>query len=274
MPGYCILKIDLDGLADKVLEYLLAWPVIRDRYFLILLPYLVIFLSMYSNLAHMIYCPQCNKPIDDDSNYCYFCKTPIITETSKVFVYNLLFSLMQLEETRRQDLDSKAATYIGLLSVGVSVLTAFGGIIILRGGTILEIKNLKLASLSFIQNAVYLNYIFIVVLFILAVICAFLAYSTGSKKTKSNDSANLSFDEKKKCYQGLGYDYVACLSNEPLYLTYDKLIRLLREAISINYNLNNDKSNKIKDAFWITIFAISLLLVQAIAIGLIGMNML
>lgn len=224
------------------------------------------FLSMYTKSDHMINCPNpnCNMPIEDDSDFCYFCKTHIIPETSTGFIYNLLFELMQLEETRRQDLDSKAATYIGLLGVSLTVLTASGGIIVLQGEAVHEINNFNLATSSYVtQYVIYISYILIVILFILAVLFAFLAYSTGSN-----------INEEEKCYQGIGYDYAADLANKPLYITRDKLIRHLTRVTSINYYLNNAKSKKIKKAFWLTIFAIFLLLVQSILIGLIGMKVL
>jgi len=226
----------------------------------------------------MIYCPNpnCRKAIDDDSNFCHFCRTQIIPESSKPFIYDSLLELMKFEDTRRSDLDTKAATYVGLLSVSLTILTAFGGSIILQKGEIREISNFFLnTSLSSVQYFVFISYIIIVILFMLAVLLAVLAYSTGSKRTKSKDKGKNNTEEPRKdCYQNMHYDYVADFYDKPLYFSRDNLMPMLRTVIAINSKLNDEKSDKIKKVVWLTVSAILLLLLQTISLGLIGIKVL
>ena len=177
-------------------------------------------------------------------------------------------------------MDSKAAIYIGLLSVSLTVLTAFGGSIVLQKGEFHEIGNFSLEKSSYLVNYfIFFSYIFIVILLILAVFFALLAYSTGSGSARSvwayirgSKGAKSSCDERDDCYKNLPYNDVAKLSNYPLFSARDTLIETLKDCIAINFTLNDDKSAKIKMAFWLTVIAIFLLLLYTLSIGLIGIK--
>ena len=101
-------------------------------------------------------------------------------ETSVEFAYDQLYDLVKLEEERRAYLDTKAGTYIGLLGVSVSILTAFGGILIIQNGQILKIKDMDAISSHDLLILIYFFYFIIIFLFIIAVFFAFRAYNTGS----------------------------------------------------------------------------------------------
>lgn len=88
------------------------------------------------------------------------------------FIYNQLFELMKLENSRRENLDSKAQTYIGLLSIAITLLVALGAVTIEYAK-----KELVFSDTVGIMLLFYLCTEFA---FIAGTIFAFKAYHTGS----------------------------------------------------------------------------------------------
>lgn len=327
-------------------------------------------------------CPKCDRIVDEEWDFCTYCGQELVHETSNAFAYDQLFELMKLEEARRSYLDSKASTYIGLLSIAVTILTAFGGALTIRGGQIQEIKNQQTVIPNFTIVIIYILYFFIVILFILGVIFAFRAYSTGSIKISRDLEFVFSWDEfqekdkgrlieflaqkygidwvkaaniekidndktisisteknylslkhndektevilkiddgrtdifiakmensklniynsetknrmekfaEKLCslipkrmlsffqineidvFQGMDIDYIAIYSDIKLLEMRKNLIDHLKDIISTNYNLNNLKSNRIINAYRVTILGILLLLLLSLIVGVIGIG--
>lgn len=228
-------------------------------------------------------CAKCGATISKDWVYCHQCGAELI-HTSQEFSYDQLFELVKLEETRREYLDSKASTYIGLLTIAVTVLTASGGIITIRGGPIQEITNPQLGI------AIYILYIFIIIFFVSGVFFTFRSYSIGTIEISSEPKKNhrkitkmfigitkmliVGLDflilPKKGCYKGMPVDYIATNSDEYIFPIRKELIPMLKELININWKLNNEKSNCTLKAYRATILGIVLLLVLTSIIGVIG----
>lgn len=244
------------------------------------------------NIKIMESCPKCNRIVAEEWDFCTYCGQELVHETSNAFAYDQLFELMKLEEARRSYLDSKASTYIGLLSIAVTVLTAFGGALTIREGQIQEIKNPQIVISSLAMLIMYILYFFIIIVFILGVIFAFRAYITGSIKT-SPDSEKKNMLKKlaeelcslipKKLrsffqideidvFQGMDIDYIAKYSDIKLLEMRKDLIYHLKDITSNNYNLNNLKSDRIISAYRVTILGILLLLLLSLIVGLIGIG--
>lgn len=155
-------------------------------------------------------------------------------QTSQTFAYNQLFELMKLEVTRRQYLDSKASTYIGLLSIAVTVLTAFGGILVFRGGQIQEIKAQQQLISNELGVLISILYLLIVFCFVMGVIFAFYAFSTGSKNVPLNTKESNHI--KKYIYIFMNYLRPSyAFSWDDSEKNYRKLKRFLARKFDINW---------------------------------------
>jgi hypothetical protein len=160
------------------------------------------------DLDDLDYCDKCGNPISRDDKYCEKCSNRIF-KSSREFIYKQLFELMKLEENRREQLDSKASTYIGLLSIAVTVIGALGGIAI---ATIQGNESL-ISNIILIISILYFSTI---ILFIIGVLMAFHAYHIGSiilneklLETKPNQI-------KINVFQGMNVDWLVKNSNEGL----------------------------------------------------------
>lgn len=163
----------------------------------------------------MVSCPNCNKGVSEDWDFCFYCGADLkqvlkaaqkileaAQEIGRTFAYDQLFELLKLEVNRTAVLDSKATTYSGLLGIAVTILTAFGGVISIRGLEIHEIKD-QLPSSSPIPPAsliiIYSLYASTVFLLIIAAIYAFKAYNLGyvksSKEIEQLDSQISNLEE-------------------------------------------------------------------------------
>ena len=65
-------------------------------------------------MNEMRICQSCGeKLISDNVDFCDKCGAEVL-RPSRAFIYEQLFVLMKLQDNRRQHIDSKAHTYIGL----------------------------------------------------------------------------------------------------------------------------------------------------------------
>ena len=121
----------------------------------------------------MVKCPTCQS-IDTHlgSKFCHECGAEM--STIKPFVYDQLFELMKFENERRLNLDTKANTYIGLLTIAITLFVALGGL--------LTIENIEFfRTMSFGKVSImYILYILIIIAFLIAATYAFKAYHIGS----------------------------------------------------------------------------------------------
>lgn len=220
-------------------------------------------------------------------------------ETSVEFAYDQLYDLVKLEEERRAYLDTKAGTYIGLLGVSVSILTAFGGILIIQNGQVLKIKDMDAISSHDLLILIYFFYFIIIFLFIIAVFFAFRAYNTGSlvfstkyDKSKTGDpiynffcdKANLLKEllceianvtiPKDRRYKWIDQNFIVFNKNSNLAELKSYLVdKINTEVYIINYELNNKKANRIVKAYISTIFGISILLIEVFLIMVLGIGL-
>ncbi|RZB33487.1 MAG: hypothetical protein SRB1_01144 [Desulfobacteraceae bacterium Eth-SRB1] len=245
-------------------------------------------------------CQSCGEKIlSDNWDYCRKCGTEIL-RPGRAFIYEQLFELMKLQDNRRQHLDSKAHTYIGLLSIAVTIIVALGG---------LTIENIIIRQLLSSNNISILSVLYFstVLLFTISVIVAFHAYHIGSPIIKENsDRENISqnidaeciTDEKtkedfekptkmpentlevyketvdttskskssKKVYLRLYEKPLVENSDEGLMFLQKNMIPILGTIISENQKFNIQKSNSIIYAYYITIAAIISLLLLCVII--------
>jgi hypothetical protein len=120
-------------------------------------------------------CPSCNSEVFINQNYCQECGAEMPNPT-RSFVYDQLFELMKMENERSLQLDSKANTYIGLLSIAVTIFGVLGGLL-----TFENIKFFKTLNFNIIIT-MYVFYILIILFFIIGVLIAFISYHKGSQE--------------------------------------------------------------------------------------------
>lgn len=211
-------------------------------------------------------CPRCESTVSYESKYCNVCGAEIPNET-KSFVYDQLFELMKLENERRIHLDSKANTYIGLLSIAVTFFGVLGGL--LTADQISFLKTLNYMSVIML----YALYILIICAFIVGILFAFNAYHIGSPIIDENDRQKV--DElirSKKLYIKLKHSFVYDLLNSKTHTTKDDLMDQLIYIIDVNNTFNIKKSNNIIWSFRFTIASISLILIMTIYLSIISIN--
>lgn len=205
-------------------------------------------------------CSNCKREMEDYWDYCHNCGTEIFRPT-RAFTYDQLFELMKLQDNRRQHLDSKAHTYIGLLSIAVTIVVALCG---------LTIENIIIPRLVITYNSLILSglYVSTVLLFIIGVIFAFQAYHIGSPIIKIDDDGKIQItaEKRKKVYLRLDEKRLVEKSDEGLASLQNNLIHSLENIISKNKILNIRKSNKIILAYYVTITAIISLLLLCVTI--------
>jgi hypothetical protein len=135
----------------------------------------------------MRFCQNCGEKIlSDNWDYCHKCGAEVL-RPSRAFIYEQLFDLMKLQDNRRQHTDSKAHTYIGLLSIAVTIVVALGGV---------AIKNIMNPELLRSNSGLILLVLYLstVLLFIISVLFAFRAYHIGSPRIKIDDKYLFSWD--------------------------------------------------------------------------------
>ena len=197
-------------------------------------------------------CQSCGGKIKSSNwNYCHKCGTEILNP-SQAFIYEQLFELMKLQDNRRQHLDSKAHTYIGLLSIAVTIIVALGG---------LAIENIRIHQLLISNNIsiLFVLYVTTVLLFTSGVIVAFRAYHIGSPIIPADTKSD-------KVYLRLEEKHLIDISDKGLAQTQKTLIDDVRGLISKNQKFNIKKSNNIIRAYYITIAAIISLLLLCVTI--------
>jgi hypothetical protein len=156
----------------------------------------------------MIICQNCGAELlSDNEDYCHKCGAEVL-RPSRAFIYEQLCDLMKLQDNRRQHIDSKAHTYIGLLSIAVTIIVALGG---------LAIKNIMNPELLMSNNGLILLVLYLstVLLFIISVIFAFRAYHIGAPRIKIDDKL-------------FSWDNVPGNDNK-------KLLRFLRDDLDIGW---------------------------------------
>jgi hypothetical protein len=216
-------------------------------------------------------------------------------ETSVEFAYDQLYDLVKLEEERRAYLDTKAGTYIGLLGVSVSILTAFGGILIIQNGQVLEIKDKGAIHSHNLLLLIYICYFAIIFFFIIAVFFAFRAYNTGSPifSTENNKSkngfslksffyivnlllckiANVTIPQDGR-YKWIDQESIVINKNSNLAELKSFLVDEINTNVYIiNYDLNNIKAIRITKAYISTIFGIFILLIEIVLIMILGIGL-
>jgi hypothetical protein len=213
----------------------------------------------------MIKCPSCDYEGTVGQKFCHECGEEM-PNPIKSFVYDQLFELVKMENERSLQLDSKANTYIGLLSIAVTIFGILGGLL-----TVENIKLLKTFNFNIIMF-LYILYMLITIFFIIGVLFAFRAYHTGSPMVRdSDDSKKLKeLIDSGKVFVKLNPDTLHDLLNKQS--RKDDLISQLEVILKINRNLNIKKSTSILWSFRITIVAILLLLVMTIYIGVVSIG--
>ncbi len=228
----------------------------------------------------MALCPNCGKDLDNNKDYCNKCGNPIswddkycekcgnkIFKPSREFTYNQLFELMKIQENRREHLDSKASTYIGLLSIAVTVIGGLGSIAIAT----IQSKESSASNLILIISSLYFSTI---ILFIIGVLIAFHAYHVGSIIVNEKLLKTKPIEIERKVFHGMDVDWLVKNSDKGLQFVQKELILHVRNVYSVNYQLNNLKSNSIIWAYRFSIGGISLLLLLCITllIGIFGIR--
>ncbi len=221
--------------------------------------------------------------MSEDWNYCFYCSAELIPQTSVGFAYDQLYDLMKLEENRREYLDTKAGTYIGLLGISVSILTAFGGIITIQSGQIQKVTENNAIFPHWLLTLFYILYFLIVVLFIIAVIFAFRAYGTGSLSVCSGSNKSdivkgffveILIPREKKVYKWIGRKFIVENKDSNLVDVRRYLVdHIENDVLSVNYDLNDKKANRIKRAYISTIIGIIILLLLVLLIGAKGIGL-
>ena len=205
-------------------------------------------------------CPNCNEEIEKEWIYCFYCgkklRNPNIDET-----YSRILNMYKYENERRQSLDSKAATYIGLTSVMVTILLVLG--------------NFLFNTLEYSNNNIFLfiSYICVIIGFILSSIFAFKAYHTGSIFTYHTIYTRLLSLILRRL---VGSDVYKLINpRDILQFIFDypenakkELIRKYLTVWNTNYNLNNLKSNRILICYTLSTVSLVLIAITTI-IGLI-----
>lgn len=203
----------------------------------------------------MTLCQKCGADVSEEWEYCFECGARII-EPSLAFMYDQLFEVLKLEEQRREHLDSKASTYIGLLSIAVTIIVSSGLL------TIKDFKSHQLIASNITLLIIAVLYVLTVLFFIIGVLYAFRAYHTGSKIVKG-EIDNLML---KNVFLFMDVDWLVKNSDKRLSSVQKELINHIHKIFSLNYPLNNQKSNNILYAYRFTFFAIILLLLLFITI--------
>lgn len=215
----------------------------------------------------MTTCPLCKADVPVDSNFCQVCKAEM--PTMKIFVHDQLFELVKMENERRLHSDSKANTYIGLLSIAITLFGALGGLLTIEKITFF--RTLSFSSVLFI----YILYILIISAFVTAVIYAFKAYHIGSPLIDDSKNNNIEVLLKSgEMYIKIDHKLVLDLLNVRSTTTRDDLIEQLDCVMDINSKLNIYKSNNIIKAFRFTMVAIGLLLAMTLYISGITLSIL
>lgn len=197
----------------------------------------------------MTLCQKCGANVSEEWEYCFECGARII-EPSLAFMYDQLFEVLKLEEQRRERLDSKASTYIGLLSIAVTIIVSLGSL------TIRDFKSHQLIASNITLLIISVLYFLTVLFFIISVLYAFRAYHIGSKIVKGEIDGRM----LKNVFLFMDMDWLVKNSDKRLSSVQKVLINHIYEIFSLNYPLNNQKSNNILYAYRFTLFATILLL--------------
>lgn len=219
-------------------------------------------------------CKDCGQKVDDNGDFCHNCGARL-KESSQDFVYNQMFDLLKLEISRTARLDSKAHTYIGFLSIAITILASLGGLII---------ESIKTEGKIMTDIIIFISiiYVFVALFFIIGVLFAFRAYHTGSifvrkqsnNKGQSGTKLKRSHPKSNKVFLGLDLRWLSENYEMGLPNVQKYLISHILEIHSRRRSLNNQKSNNILYAYIATITSVLLLLCMVIIIGIYGMGLL
>jgi hypothetical protein len=187
-------------------------------------------------------CPSCTKEVEDNWIYCHYCGTKL-RETNLDDTYSRFLGMHKSEEERRASLDSKSATYIGMTSVVVTVLLAVAKLLFGSSADV-QGNHESLVSILFVL------YVCAVVGFTLSAASAFRAYHVGSAFMSSNKVMQLlnrffGHSLETDVYQIVNPDRLLQLLDYSPEDAKRELIGIYHRVWKTNYNLNNQKSDRI-----------------------------
>jgi len=208
-------------------------------------------------------CPNCHKEIKPEWVYCHYCGSRL-RETNIDESYRGIVFVYEYEQARRQNLDSKSATYIGFTSVVVAVLLAVGNLLF---------SPMKYTDHSIMFNALFALYICAIIGFTLSAVFAFRAYHTGSVFTSRTVVTRLlSYVSRwlvgTDVYKIVGPGKLRQFTDMTPQEAKRELIKTYIDVWNINHNLNNLKSDRILICY--SLASISLVTIVAAAILLIS----
>lgn len=212
-------------------------------------------------------CPECHKEIQPEWIYCHYCGTELkklsteLRESNMDETYNRILAMYEFEQERRQALDSKSATYIGLTSVIVTVLLAVAQLLFD------SLDNY--AGQDDIFTVSFILYICAVTGFTFSAAFAFRAYHTGSvfmSRTVITRSLDFIFHRLlgTDVYEMVNPEIVlhfATLSPEE---AKRRLLKIYSEVWKKNYYLNNLKSDRILICYALSSISLATIAVTAI----------
>jgi hypothetical protein len=210
-----------------------------------------------------MYCPRCQKETHPEWIYCHYCGEKL-RESNIYERYERIISLYEYEQTRRQTLESKSATYIGLISVIVTILLAVGNVLFNSLGDFSD----DYASAFKILFALY---ICSVAGFTLSAVFAFRAYHTGSvlmSQTKAMRILNSVLDKLMgtEVYRIVSPDLVLQFETENPEQTKRELMEIYARIWKKNYDLNNLKSDRILASYAFSSISLAIVVVTGIIV--------
>jgi len=187
-------------------------------------------------------CPNCQKEIQQDWVYCYFCGIKL-RESNIDESYSRILAMYEFEQERRQLLESKSATYIGLTSVMVTILLVVGNLLFSSSA----ISHISKVYVYYLLLALY---ICAVAGFTFSAVFAFRAYHTGSVftyHTTLTDLLNTILGKLvgTEVYKMVDPEKVLCLVTTSPENAKTELLKTYSRVWKKNYDLNNLKSDRI-----------------------------
>ena len=212
-------------------------------------------------------CPNCQKEIQQDWIYCYFCGTKL-RESNVNESYSRILVMYEFEQERRQTLESKAATYIGLTSVMVTILLVVGNLLFNSSG-------ISHTGSTYFFYLLFASYVCSVAGFTFSAVFAFKAYHTGSVFTYHTTMTSLL---KVILNRLVGTEVYTMVDPESVlqFLTTDpenakiELLKMYSRVWKKNHDLNNLKSDRILVSYALS--SISLIIISATTVILLTIN--
>lgn len=212
-------------------------------------------------------CPNFQKEIQQDWIYCYFCGIKL-RESNVNESYSRILVMYEFEQERRQSLESKAATYIGLTSVIVTILLVVGSLLFSSSG-IYHTGSIYLPYLLFV------SYICAVAGFIFSAVYAFKAYHTDSVFIYHTTLTNLLNVILNRLVGTEVYTMVDPENVLRFFTTNPEnakieLLKLYSRVWKKNHDLNNLKSDRVLVSYALS--SISLIIISATTIIVLIVN--